>query len=62
MAGAASGAAEDEMGDSLQAAARTRQADTGRDRSAAFRAAATHSKRVRRLRGLIIAGCALAGV
>mgnify|MGYP006271450447 CR=1 FL=1 len=50
------------MGDSLQAAARNRQADTGRDRSAAFRAATIHSKRVRRLRSLIIAGCALAGV
>ena len=48
------------MVDSLEAAARKRQAVPGRDRAAAFEAATIHSKRVRRLRTLIIAGCALA--
>ena len=48
------------MVDSRDAAARPRQAFPGRDRAAAFEAATIHSKRVRRLRTLIIAGCALA--
>ncbi len=48
------------MVDSLEAAARNRQAPPGRDRAAAFRAATIHSTRVRRLRILIIGGCALA--
>ena len=43
-----------------EAAAGARQAPSGRDRAAAFRAAQLHSSRVRRLRGFIIAGCALA--
>ena len=47
------------MVDSHEAAARKRQAVPGRDRAAAFQAATIHSKRVRRLRTLIIAGCAL---
>ena len=48
------------MADSLEAAANARRRPTGRDRAAAFRAASTHSTRVRRLRKVIIAGCALA--
>ncbi len=48
------------MADSLEAAARERQSVPGRDRAEAFRAAAIHSRRVRRLRTLIIVGCALA--
>jgi lipopolysaccharide export system protein LptC len=47
------------MVNSLEAAARERQSVPGRDRAEAFRAASIHSRRVRRLRTLIIVGCAL---
>ena len=50
-------AVEGDMVDSREAAT-----DRGRDRAAAFRAAQAHSSRVRRLRVIIIAGCALAVV
>lgn len=50
------------MVDTREAAAATRQALSGRDRAAAFRAARVHSSRVRVLRIAIIAGCALAVV
>ena len=50
------------MVDSRRAAAATRQAFTGRDRAAAFRAARAHSSRVRLLRISIIGGCVLAVV
>ena len=53
-------AVEGDMVDSREAATDRRQALTGRDRAAAFRAARVHSSRVRLLRVAIIAGCALA--
>jgi lipopolysaccharide export system protein LptC len=53
-------AVEGDMVDSREAATDRRQALTGRDRAAAFRAAQAHSSRVRLLRVVIIAGCALA--
>ena len=53
-------AVEGDMVDPREAATDRRQALTGRDRAAAFRAAQAHSSRVRLLRVAIIAGCALA--
>ena len=50
------------MVETLKPAAHARQALTGRDRSTAFHEASRHSSRVRRIRIVIIAGCALAAV
>jgi lipopolysaccharide export system protein LptC len=48
------------MVDPLETAVGARRTLPPRDRAAAFRAASSHSTRVRRLRALIIAGCGLA--